>query len=405
MYNIVMEYTKFISPTKVFFGKGTELLVGEALAELKVKKVLVHYGSQSAVKSGLLAKVEESLKEHKIRFVELGGVQPNPRLSLARKGIEICKSKKIDFVLAVGGGSAIDSAKCIAYGAAYNNDVWDIYSGKAKPQSRIGLGVVLTLSATGSELSDSSVITNDEHTPFDKIGANSDISRPDIAFMNPELTYSVSKYQTGCGSSDIMIHTLERYFNNGDEFEFTDKIATDLLRCVIDNTLIALKEPNNYEARKNIMWAGSLSHNNLTEIGYNSHGDWSCHRLEHELSALYDVPHGAGLTAIWGSWARYVCSANYSRFAKLGKDLFNIKCRNPKKAAEKTIRKMEDTFKSFGMPTSMEELGLKLTDKDIKALADKASLKGKKTLGSFKVLKKKDMYCIYQAAQTNQIKA
>lgn len=405
MYNEAMSYTRLYTPTAVYFGKGVELSVGQVLKEASVKKVLIHYGTQSAVKSGLLAKVEENLKECSIEYYELGGVKPNPRISLARQGIKLCKEKNIDFVLAVGGGSALDSAKCIAYGSVYDGDVLDFYTGKAKPSKRLGTGVVLTLSATGSEMSNSSVITNDEKEPYDKIGSNFDLGRPDFAFLNPELTYSVSKYQTGSGSTDILMHTLERYFNNGNDFELTDRIATIILKTVIENTAIALEKPDDYDARANIMWAGSLSHNNLTEFGYGSHGDWACHRMEHELSALWDVAHGAGLAAIWGSWARYVCDANYSRFAKLGKDLFGIESEDEKTAAEKTICAMEEVFRSFGMPTNLKELGLELNDADINMLADKASLNGNRTLGCFKVLKRDDMYAIYHAAQTSQTKA
>lgn len=393
-----MSYTHFYTPTHVYFGKEVELLPGQVLKEAGIKKVLVHFGTQSAVKSGLLARVEKTLEENQIQYYELGGVKPNPRLSLARQGIELCKKEEIDFVLAVGGGSALDSAKCIAYGAAYDGDVWDFYTSKAIPKSRIGVGVVLTLSATGSEMSNSSVVTNDEVTPYDKYGSNFDLGRPDFAFLNPELTYTVSKYQTGCGSADIMMHTLERYFNNGVEFELTDAIAVDLLKTVIKNTKIALEDPTNYEARKNLMWAGSISHNNLTEVGFNSHGDWACHRLEHELSALYDVAHGAGLTALWGSWARHVCSTNYSRFVKLGKDLFSIKDSDEKEATEKTIQAMEAVFKSFGMPINTKELGLNLTEEDVNILADKATLKDTKTLGCFKVIHRADAYAIYSSA-------
>lgn len=393
-----MSYSKYYTPTKVYFGKETELLVGQYLKDAGYKNVLIHFGSHSAVKSGLLGKVEKSLSDNGINFVELGGVLPNPRLALARKGIEICKTQNIDFILAVGGGSALDSAKCIAYGSKYDGDVWDFYTGKAVQKERMNFGVVLTLAATGSEMSDSSVMTNDEHVPYDKYGTNTDLGRPDVAFLNPELTFSVSKYQTGSGSADIMMHTLERYFNNGVDFDFTDKIATTLLRTVIDNTLVALKEPTNYEARKNIMWAASLSHNGLTEVGFESHGDWACHKLEHELSALYDVAHGAGLTAIWGSWARYVCSTNYERFAKLGRDLFNIEEQNPINAAEKTICAMEDVFRSYGMPTNLKELGLNLTDADAKMIADKATLNDNKVLGGFKKLHRADVYEIYKRA-------
>ena len=393
-----MAYTEYFAPTHVYFGKETELLAGKVLKENGAKKVLLHFGSGSAEKSGLLGKIRKALTENGIWFTELGGVQPNPRLSLARKGIEICRKENVDFILAVGGGSAIDSAKCIAYGVPYDGDVWDFYCGKAIPQTRTPVGVVLTLSATGSEMSNSSVITSDEVTPNDKFGCNTNLGRPVFALMNPELTYSVSRYQTGCGSTDIMMHTLERFFHNGPQLDFTDQIAASLLKTVIRYTKIALEQPDSYEARSNIMWAGSLSHNGLTNMGFESAGDWACHRLEHELSAIYDVAHGAGLASIWSSWARYVKETDPSRFAKLGKLVFGIEDKDPDKAADLTIDAFEKTFESFGMPVRISGLGIDATDEVCRMLAEKASLKGAKTLGNFRILKTEDMYRIFRAA-------
>ncbi|MBR6084594.1 MAG: iron-containing alcohol dehydrogenase [Spirochaetales bacterium] len=394
-----MAYTEYFAPTHVYFGKDSELLAGKVLKENGAKKVLLHYGSGSAEKSGLLGKIRKSLTENGIRFTELGGVQPNPRLSLARRGIEICRKEKIDFILAVGGGSAIDSAKCISYGVPYDGDVWDVYCGKAMPEKRLPVGVVLTLSATGSEMSNSSVITNDEIVPNDKFGCNTDLGRPVFALLNPELTYSVSRYQTGCGSTDIMMHTIERFFHTGAQLDLTDELAASELRTVIRYTKIALEKPDDYEARANIMWAGSVSHNGLMNMGFESGGDWACHRMEHELSALYDVAHGAGLSAIWSSWARYVKGTDPSRFAKLGKLVFGIEDKNPDKAADMTIDAFEKTFESFGMPVRISGLGIKATDETCRILADKASLKGAKTLGNFRVLRTEDMYQIYKAAK------
>lgn len=394
-----MAYTEYFTPTHVYFGRETEKLAGKVLKELKVKKVLLHYGSGSAEKSGLLGVVRASLKENGIDFVELGGVRPNPRLSLARKGIEICKTQGIDFILAVGGGSVLDSAKCIGYGTAYDGDVWDFYCGKQVPTKIIPVGAVLTLSATGSEMSNSSVITSDEVTPNDKFGCNTNLGRPVFALMNPELTYSVSKYQTGSGSTDIMMHTLERFFHNGPNLELTDEIAAALLRTVITNTKKALENPNDYDARANLMWAGSLSHNGLTHMGFESGGDWACHRLEHELSAVYDVAHGAGLSAIWSSWARYVKHTCPERFARLGKLVYGIEDKDADKAADLTIDAFEKTFQEFGMPVRISGLGIDATDDVCRMLADKASLKGAKTLGNFQILKTEDMYQIFKAAK------
>ncbi len=393
-----MAISEYCAPTHVFFGKDAELETGKVLHEAGVKKVLIHYGSGSVVKSGLLERVEKTLTENKIKFIELGGAQPNPRLSLVRKGITLGKRKNVDFVLAVGGGSALDSAKAIALGIANDCDIWDIYTHKAEPSGIIPVGVVLTLSATGSEMSNSSVITNDEITPYDKTGLNSELIRCKYAFMNPELTYTVSKYQTGSGSVDIIMHTLERFFHQGYALELTDLYCATLIRNVIDNALIALKQPDNYDARANLMWAGSVSHNDFNHFGSPNRGDWACHRLEHELSALYDVAHGAGLSAIWGSWARYVAHNNYDRFAWLGEKVFSIKCNNRRKAAKKTIKAFEKTFRKMGMPIGLHQLGLNLNVDDIHALAEKASAKGKKTLGNFQVLKEEDMFRIYSKA-------
>ena len=393
-----MSYTEYFAPTHVYFGKDTEQLAGKVLKENGADRVLLHYGSSSAEKSGLLGIIRKSLEESGIRFTELGGVQPNPRLSLARKGIDICRKEKIDFILAVGGGSVIDSAKCISYGAVYDGDVWDFYCGKAMPQKRIPIGVVLTLSATGSEMSNSSVITSDEVTPNDKFGSNTNMGRPVFALMNPVLTYSVSKYQTGCGSTDIMMHTLERFFHKGAELDLTDELAASLLKTVIRYTKVALEKPDDYEARSNIMWAGSLAHNGLMNMGFESNGDWACHRLEHELSAIYDVAHGAGLSAIWSSWARYVKPTDPSRFAKLGRLVFGIEETDPVKAADLTIDAFEDTFESFGMPIRISGLGIDATDEVCRMLAEKASLKGAKTLGNFRILETEDMYRIFRAA-------
>ena len=394
-----MAYTEYFAPTHVYFGKETERLAGKVLKENGAKKVLLHYGSGSAEKSGLLGIIRASLKESGIEFIELGGVKPNPRLTLARKGIEICKTQGIDFILAVGGGSVLDSAKCIGYGTVYDGDVWDFYCGKKAPEKRLPMGCVLTLSATGSEMSNSSVITNDEVTPNDKYGCNTNLGRPVFALMNPELTYSVSRYQTGSGSTDIMMHTIERFFHNGPAFELTDQIASSILKTVIENTLKVFENPSDYDARANLMWAGSLSHNGLANMGFESVGDWACHRLEHELSAIYDVAHGAGLSAIWSSWARYVKKTDPSRFAKLGSLVFGIEEKDADKAAEKTIEAFEKVFTSFGMPIRISGLGIEATDEVCKMLADKASLKGAKTLGNFQILQTEDMYRIFRAAK------
>ena len=393
-----MAFTEYNTPTHVYFGRETELLAGKVLRENGAKKVLLHYGSGSAEKSGLLSKIRKTLEENGIDYVELGGVRPNPRLSLARKGIDLCRSQGVDFILAVGGGSVLDSAKCIGYGVPYDGDVWDFYGRKKMPEKRIPMGCVLTLSATGSEMSNSSVITNDEVSPNDKVGCNTELGRPVFALMNPELTYSVSRYQTGSGSTDIMMHTMERFFHNGPDLEMTDQVAAGILRTVITYTMKVFEDPCDYDARANIMWAGSLSHNGLTNMGFESIGDWACHRLEHELSALYDVAHGAGLSALWSSWARYVKSTDPARFAKLGRLVFGIDDPDPDKAADKTIDAFEKTFIDFGMPVRISGLGIDATDEVCMMLARKASLNGTKTLGNFRILETGDMYEVFKAA-------
>ena len=299
MYNF-----NYYTPTKVAFGKNTEDQCGELVKEQGCKKVLIHYGSGSVRRSGLLDKVKASLDDAEVDYIELGGAVPNPRLSLVYEGIELAKKEGVDFILAVGGGSAIDSAKAIGYGVANEGDVWDFYDRKRQAAGCLPIGVVLTIAATGSEMSNSSVITKEEG--WVKRGYSSDYGRPRFAIMNPELTMTLPDYQTACGCTDILMHTMERYFTNGGNMEITDSIAEGLMRTVIENARILVRDPKNYDARAEVMWAGSLSHNGLTGCGAVVGGDFASHALEHEIGGIYDVAHGAGLAAIWGSWARYV---------------------------------------------------------------------------------------------------
>ena len=302
---------KYFTPTKVLFGKNTEDKVADLIQEFGGKKVLIHYGGGSVIRSGLMQRVTDKLDAAGISYVKLGGAVPNPRLSLVYEGIELCKKEGVDFLLALGGGSAIDSAKAIGYGLMNEGDVWDLYDYKKQAKASMPLGVILTLAATGSEMSDSSVITKEEGLV--KRGYSSDFGRPRFAILNPELTMTLPDYQTACGCTDIMMHTMERYFTNGGNMELTDSMAEALLRTVKANALILARDPKNYDARAEVMWAGSLSHNGLTGCG-NDGGDWMTHKLEHELGGLYDVAHGAGLAAIWGSWARYVYKNCLPRF-------------------------------------------------------------------------------------------
>lgn len=392
MYNF-----KYFTPTKVLFGKETENQVGTLVKEQNCKKVLIHYGMGSVVKSGLLDKVKRALDAENIPWVELGGAVPNPRLSLVYEGIELARKEEVDFILAVGGGSAIDSAKAIGYGVANEGDVWDFYDRKRQATDCVPIGVVLTMAATGSEMSHSSVITKEEG--WIKRGYSSDLGRPKFAIMNPELTMTLPDYQTACGCTDILMHTMERYFVSGDTMEITDTMAEALMRTVIKNSLILEKEPDNYDARAEIMWAGSLSHNGLTGCGA-SGVDFATHGLEHELGGLYDVAHGAGLAALWGSWARYVYKECLQRFYRFAIEVMGVKEEGSKEeVALKGIEAVEDFFRKIHMPTSMTELGIKPTEEELELLAHKCSIASGGKKGSAKVLVEEDMLAIYKMAR------
>ena len=392
MYNF-----KYFTPTKVLFGKGTEEQVGALVKEQNCKKVLIHYGQGSVVKSGLLDKVKKALDDEQISWVELGGAVPNPRLSLVYEGIELAKKEGVDFILAVGGGSAIDSAKAIGYGAANEGDVWEFYDRKRQATDCIPIGVVLTMAATGSEMSNSSVITKEEG--WVKRGYSSDLGRPKFAIMNPELTMTLPDYQTACGCTDILMHTMERYFVSGETMEITDTIAEALMRTVIKYSLVLEKEPNNYEARAEIMWAGSLSHNGLTGCGA-SGVDFATHGLEHELGGLYDVAHGAGLAALWGSWARYVYKECLPRFYRFAIEVMGVKDEGDKEeVALKGIEAVEEFFRKIHMPISMKELGIEPTEEEIELLVHKCSIASGGKKGSAKVLVEEDMLVIYKMAR------
>ena len=388
---------EYYTPTRVVFGKNTENQVGRLVKEQNCKKVLVHYGSQSAVKSGLLDRIYASLKEASIDYVSLGGVVPNPRISKAREGIELCRKEGVDFILAVGGGSVIDSAKAIGYGVACGGDVWDFYSKKRIPTACLPIGCVLTIAAAGSEMSNSSVLTNEEG--WLKRGCNNDLCRCRFAVMNPELTYTLPKYQTASGCVDILMHTMERYFNNNQSMDLTDHLCEALMRTVMMNGRILMQSPENYDARAEIMWAGSLSHNGLMGCGTDG-GDWSCHQLEHELGGMFDVAHGAGLAAVWGSWARYVMDANVERFAQFACNVFEIPCGSDlKEAALKGIEAMEQFYRYMEMPTSVSDLGITLTDEQIETLSYKCSFENTRTIGVVKKLNMEDMANIYRMAR------
>lgn len=385
------------TPTRIVFGKETEKQVGNLAKQQGASKVFVVYGGGSVIKSGLLDRVTASLQEAGLVFTTVGGVKPNPRLSFAREAVEKSKEFGADFILAVGGGSVIDTAKAVAHGTANpETDLWEFWSRKKTVEKSLPVGVVLTLAAAGSETSDSAVLTNEETKV--KRGLSTDLNRPAFAIMNPELTYTLPKYQVGCGIVDIMMHTLDRYFTQSENNEITDEIAEGLLRTVIRNGAIAIKDSYDYNAMSEIMWAGSLSHNGLTGLG--AEKDFAVHQLGHELSAKFDIAHGASLSAVWGAWATYVYDAKPKRFAQYASKVWGIKETDPVKAAQEGIRKTVAYFKSLDMPTGFgeaEEIGFK-TEEELQKMADGCSYGGTRTIGFFKACDKKDIYEIYKLA-------
>ena len=348
------------------------------------------------VRSGLLDRIKASLDKEGVAYAELGGVVPNPRLSLVYQGIELCKKEGVDFILAVGGGSVIDSSKAIAYGLAEDADVWELYDRARQAKACLPVGVVLTIAAAGSEMSNSSVITKDEGGV--KRGYNNDICRPKFAVMNPELTATLPPYQTASGCVDILMHTMERYFTPNGTMELTDSLAESLMRTVMSSAKILRDDPKNYNARAEVMWASSLSHNGLTGCGSDG-GDWAPHGLEHEMGGMFDVTHGAGLAAIWGSWARYVYRDCLDRFAKFAVNVMGVENSGaPEDVALKGIEAMEDFYRSIQMPTCFSELGIAPTQEQLSTMAHMFHIAcgGKK--GAAKVLREADFLKIYEMA-------
>lgn len=383
-------------PTKVYFGKDEEKKVGSIVKGYGAKKVLIHYGGGSAVKSGLIDTVKNSLDAEGIAHVELGGVVANPVLSLVREGIALCQKENVDFILAVGGGSVMDSAKDIANGVANPDvDVWEFSLGTKAPEKTMPKGCILTLSAAGSEMSNSCVITNSE--TGDKRGYGSQCNRMLFAIENPELTYSVSKYQTACGAVDIAMHTIERYFALGEDTYLTDSIAEAVIKSVMKAGLDSYNNPNDYVARANMMWASSLAHNGLTQCGRTF--ILTVHQLEHEVSGIYpEVAHGAGLAALWCSWARYVYKDAMPRFLKYAANVWNVDVdfEHPEESVLKAIDMQEAYYKSIGMPTSLHELNVK--EEDLELLALKCSRNKGRVLPGYKELGYDDMLAIYKMA-------
>ena len=388
----------YFAPTKVVFGKGAEGQVGKLCKEQGATKVLVHFGGGSAKRSGLLDRVCAALEEEGLPYVTLGGVVPHPRLSLVYEGIELCRREGVDFLLAVGGGSVIDSCKAIGYGLANDFDVWELFDKKRAAAGCAPVGAVLTIAAAGSEMSDSTVITKDEGEL--KRGYNSNYCRCKFAVLNPELTYTLPDYQTACGVTDIMMHIMERYFVNVETMTVTDTMAEAVIRDVLRYGKAALEDPRDYRARAEIMWAGSLAHNGLLCAG-GPNGDWASHQIEMELSGMFGVAHGAGLAAIWGSWARYVLDAKPQRFAQFAYRIFDLpQTGDPAADGLRGVEAMEDYFRSIRMPVNLRELGVgELTEEQIDELAEKCTYFGRRTIGQFKVLGKEDIKAIYRMAQ------
>lgn len=387
----------YFTPTKIVFGKGAEAQVGALVKAQGGTKVLLHYGGGSAQRSGLLDKIQSSLQQEGIAYRSLGGVVPNPRLSLVYEGIRICREEHIDFILAVGGGSVIDSAKAIGFGAASKVDVWELFNHTAQADGCLPIGVVLTIAAAGSEMSGGAVITKDEGGI--KRDYSNDACRAKFAILDPALTMTLPDEQTAYGCTDILMHTMERYFTDCSRREVTDGIAEALMRTVIRNAQILRKDPQNYDARAEIMWAGSLSHNGLTGCGTDG-GDWATHMLEHEVGGMFDVPHGAGLAALWGSWARYVYKDCLSRFVPFATRVMDIAPQDtPEKCALAGIAATENFFRSLGMPTSLAELGLHPSDEQMAEMAHKCSLAVGGKIGAAKVLYEADMLAIYRMAR------
>lgn len=386
----------FYSPTKVIFGKNAHLATADEIKNSGGSRVMIVYGGGSVEKSGLLDILKQLLSDKAIPFTVLGGVQPNPRLSLAKAGIEQAIGFKADFILAVGGGSVIDTAKAIAHGAANpNTDIWMFWSKQAIVDKSLPVGVVLTIAAAGSETSDSAVLTNDK--TGEKRGLNTEFNRPKFAVMNPEFANTLPKYQIMCGVVDIIMHTLERYFTPEEGNEATDEIAEALMRVVIKNGRIIIENPSDYQAMSEIMWCGSISHNGITGLGGVS--GMPVHQFGHELSGKFDVAHGASLSAIWGSWAKYCCSARPDRFARFARKVWGIGMTGVEEAALSGITKTVSYFAEIGAPTCFTELGIGLqSEETLRELADKCVFYGKRTVGLFKPLDSEDVYQVYKMA-------
>lgn len=387
-----MNNFSFYSPTYFEFGRNTEEKAGKLISRFGGKKVLIHYGSGSVVRSGLLGRVIASLDAEGIHHIELGGAVPNPRSGLVYEGIELCRKEKVDFILAVGGGSAIDSAKAIAIGVPYEGDFWDFYTGR-KIEEALPVATILTLSAAGSEASASSVITHENGMV--KRGTLSDKIRPVFSILNPELTTTLPPFQTAAGATDMFAHVLERYFTNTRDVEITDRLCEAVMLTIINEAPKALTNPADYEARANIMWAGMVAHNDICGVGRVQ--DWGSHQLEHELSALYDVAHGAGLAVMFPAWMKFTMKHDVMRFAQFAVRVFGCQMdfQQPERTAREGIERFESFLKAIGMPVRFKELGAKR--EDIPTLIEMLKM-DKRGVGNFVKLSAEDVEAIYNLA-------
>ncbi len=392
-----MDNFEFLVPTKVIFGKGVQNDVGTQIMKICSGKVLLHYGGKSAKQSGLLTQICTSFDKCGIDYIELGGVRPNPRLSLVRQGIELCRNENVEFILAVGGGSVIDSAKAISLGVCYEGDVWDFFSGKATPEKAMPIGAVLTIPAAGSETSNSCVITNDEDPEnILKKGCNCEVFRAKFALMNPELCYTLPSYQIACGSVDILAHIMERYFTNTENVELTDKLCEAAMRTVVSLAPRVLADPGNYDNWANLMWAGSLAHNGIFSTG--RVGDWASHKIEHEISAIYDIAHGAGLAITFPAWLKYIYKHDEMRVAQFANRVFDVELdfHNAERTALEGIRRLEEFYRSLGLVTTLSECGI--DDSRLEEMSKKATNGDSMKLGQFVQLTSEDILEIYRLA-------
>ena len=386
------------TPTEIVFGKDTENRVGDLVKKWGGTKVMLVYGGQSAVKSGLIGRIEKSLEEAGIGYTHLSGVKPNPRLALAEEGVKKAIEENVDFMLGIGGGSSIDTAKAIAHGVGRPDcKLWDVFMKKVPLGKSLPIGCVLTIAAAGSETSGSAVLTNEEISRKDSL--SSEFNRPKFAIMNPELTYTLPKYQIGCGVVDIMMHTLERYFIPNQKNQMTDEIAEALLRVTVENGRKAMEDTHDYDAMSEIMWCGSLSHNDLTGLGRGAK-DFSVHKFGHALSMKYDYAHGATLSAVWGSWAEYIYHADVDRFARYAEKVWGVQLEDKEEAAKEGIRRTVDYFKEIEMPTTLKELGLEVvSDEELMELSMHATQNGKVKLAVIKQLDLTDVLQIFKNAR------